>query len=113
VTLLGDEDEHAKFLAIRLVCALYPSDRPFDPPSEWWSTPFGRVVARRAGHPAAEKVSYSVAGAMLGVTRQGAHDLVSRGKLDRHPTGGVSSASVRARLNSRVAGHQLTKGPIR
>lgn len=100
-TLLGDDDHAAQFLAIRLVAALYPSDGPFDPPSQWWSTPLGRVVAWRAGHPAAEAVSYSVAGAMLGVTRQGVHDLVQRGKLARHPSGGVTVASVRARIAAR------------
>jgi hypothetical protein len=36
---------------------------------------------------------------MLGMTRQGVHDLVSRGKLDRHPDGGVTTDSVRARLH--------------
>jgi len=40
-----------------------------------------------------------VAGAMLGVTRQGVHDLVTRGKLARHPDGGVTVDSVRARRN--------------
>ena len=100
-TLLGDDDQPARLLAIRLVSALYPSDSAFEPPSEWWSTPLGRVVAWRAGHPWAEAVSYSVAGAMLGVTRQGVHDLVRRGKLARHPEGGVTTASVRARIESR------------
>jgi len=46
-------------------------------------------------------VSYAVAGAMLGVTRQGVHDLVTRGKLARHPSGGVLTASVRDRLVQR------------
>jgi hypothetical protein len=97
-TLLGDDDESARFLAIRLVCALYPSDRRFEPPADWWGTPLGRVVAWRAGHPWAEAVSYSIAGAMLGITRQGVHDLVQRGKLERDAAGGVRTASVRARL---------------
>lgn len=102
-TLLGDDDQAARFLAIRLVATLYPSDRPFDPPSEWWATPLGRVVAWRVGHPAADAVPYSVAGAMLGVTRQGVYDLVQRDKLARHPSGGVTTASVRARIAARLA----------
>lgn len=97
--LLGDDDQAAARLAVRIVAALYPSDTPFDPPPRWWRTPLGQVVLRRAGHPSAQAVSYSVAGAMLGVTRQGVHDLVTRGKLARHPDGGVSVESVRARLN--------------
>ncbi|MGW1678342.1 hypothetical protein [Saccharopolyspora sp. NPDC002376] len=44
-------------------------------------------------------VSFSTAGAILGITRQGVHDLVSRGKLDRHPDGGVRTTSIRARLD--------------
>lgn len=103
-TLLGDDDQSARFLAIRLVCALYPSDGPFEPPADWWSTPLGRVVAWRVGHPWAEAVSYSVAGAMLGITRQGVHDLVQRGKLKRHAKGGVTTASVRTRIAGRREG---------
>lgn len=99
--LLGPDDAVAMRTAIRLVCSLYPGDRPFDPPVEWWATPLGRAVAARAGHPAAEAVSYSVAGAMLGVTRQAVHDLVSRGKLQRGREGGVTVESVRARMNRR------------
>ncbi|MFC7110608.1 hypothetical protein ACFQQB_65625 [Nonomuraea rubra] len=61
--------------------------------------PLGRAVARGAGHPSATAVSYSTAGAMLGITRQGVHDLVKRGKLDKHPEGGVTTSSIHTRLN--------------
>jgi hypothetical protein len=98
-----DGDERVAVAAIaRVVATLYPGDAPFDPPAEWWRTPLGQVVVRRMGHPFATTVSYSVAGAMLGITRQGVHDLVSRGKLERHPDGGVTPGSVRARLNQRM-----------
>jgi hypothetical protein len=96
--LLGEDRALATATAARLVAVLYPGDEPFDPPAEWWRTPFGQVVARRVGHPTAEAVSYPVAGAMLGVTRQGVHDLVTRGRLTRHPAGGVLVRSVQARL---------------
>ena len=99
--LLGDDDRAAALTATRLVAALYPGDSPFDPPAAWWQTPFGQVTAHRVGHPGAEAVSYAVAGAMLGVTRQGVHDLVARGKLARHPSGGVLTAGVRDRLVQR------------
>jgi len=92
------DDPTAVRAAIRLIATLYPDDRAFDPPVEWWRTPLGGVVARRVGHPAAESVSYATAGAMLGITRQGVHDLVRRGRLPRHPDGGVPSAAVRDRL---------------
>ncbi|MFD7652890.1 hypothetical protein ACFV4N_02785 [Actinosynnema sp. NPDC059797] len=100
-TLLGEDEVDARYAIARLVGALYPGDAPFDPPADWWRTPLGRVVARRMGHPAAQAVSYSVAGAMLGVTKQGVHDLVRRGKLTKDPDGGgVTVASVMARLNA-------------
>jgi hypothetical protein len=92
------DDAVAGGAAIRLIATLYPADRAFDPPVEWWRTPLGGVVARRVGHPSAESVSYATAGAMLGITRQGVHDLVRRGRLPRHPDGGVPSAAVRDRL---------------
>ncbi|RSM70621.1 hypothetical protein DMB66_09005 [Actinoplanes sp. ATCC 53533] len=92
------DDIAAASAAIRLIAMLYPDDRAFDPPVDWWRTPLGGVVARRVGHPAAESVSYATAGAMLGITRQGVHDLVRRGRLPRHPDGGVPSAAIRDRL---------------
>lgn len=99
--LLGEDDALARRVAIRLLSVLYPGDTAFDPPDAWWATPLGRVTARRAGHPSKEGVSFAVAGAMLGITRQGVHDLVSRNKLLRHPDGGVTVASIRARLSLR------------
>ncbi|GAA2804044.1 acyl-CoA-like ligand-binding transcription factor [Crossiella cryophila] len=102
--LLGRDERLATHAVARLISAFYPGDEPFDPPLEWWQTPLGQVVARRVGHPAAEAVPYSVAGAMLGVTRQGVHDLVNRHKLDRHPDGGVRTESVRIRLLTRKDG---------
>jgi hypothetical protein len=109
--LLGDDDQRAGLVAARLVAALYTADAPFDPPAGWWRTPLGQVVVRRVGHPAVEAVAYAVAGAMLGMTRQGVHDLATRGKLARHPDGGVTVASVRARLRQRDAEQAQTAPP--
>lgn len=98
-TMQGDDEAAAVYAIARLIGALYPGDAPFDPPADWWRTPLGQVVARRMGHPTVQAVSYSVAGAMLGVTKQGVHDLVRRGKLARNADGGgVTVASVKARL---------------
>jgi hypothetical protein len=47
---------------------------------------------------------------MLGMTRQGVHDLVTRGKLARHPDGGVTVDSVRARLNRTTTDQQASQG---
>jgi hypothetical protein len=104
--MLTGDDETAVGIAARLVSSLYPGDRAFDPPPEWWRTPIGRVVAHRVGHPAAESVSYATAGAMLGISRQGVHDLVRRGRLPRHPDGGVPSRAIRDRLRSTGGIHQ-------
>ncbi|MDL4813626.1 hypothetical protein [Actinomadura opuntiae] len=93
--MLGPDEAQARSAAAQVLAVV----RPFDPPPDWWGTPFGRVVLRLIGHPARESVSRSVAGAMLGITRQGVQDLVNRGKLTRHPDGGVSVASIRARAN--------------
>jgi hypothetical protein len=106
--LLDGDERQATMLLARLVGALYPGDAPFDPPASWWSTPLGQVTARTVGHPAAATVTYAVAGAMLGVTRQGVHDLVRRGKLDRHPDGGVTVTSVRDRLRERRSARPVT-----
>ncbi|MFD9704613.1 hypothetical protein [Lentzea sp. NPDC059081] len=99
--LLGRDDAVARQTAVRLMTVLHPGDTPFDPPDAWWSTPLGRVAARRVGHPSREGVSFGVAGAMLGITRQGVHDLVNRNKLARHADGGVTVDSIRARLSLR------------
>lgn len=100
--LLGEDDGAAAATAIRLVGTLYPQDGPFDPPHAWWATPLGRAVLVRAGHPAATAVSYSAAAAMLGITRQGVHDLVRRGKLAlQDDGGGVTVDSVRQRIRVR------------
>ncbi|MGW3493708.1 hypothetical protein [Streptomyces sp. NPDC001020] len=99
-----DEDDRAAIATImRLMSTLYPGngDALFEPPLDWWRTPMGQVVAWRTGHPTAESVSYPVAGAMLGITRQGVHDLVTRGKLARHPQGGVVPRSIRDRLQQK------------
>ncbi|GAA0937174.1 hypothetical protein GCM10009560_46330 [Nonomuraea longicatena] len=76
--LLGPDGDLAVRTSARLIAAIFPGDGPFDPSDEWWSTPFGRAVARRAGHPGLDAVSFATAGAMLGITRQGVHDLVRR-----------------------------------
>lgn len=102
------DDQSAVRLIVRVISTLYPTDEPFDPPVDWWGTPMGQLLAWRVGHPIAESVSYPVAAAMLGITRQGVHDLISRGKLARHPAGGVVPASIRDRL--RRAGSSLPPG---
>ncbi|ASR39396.1 hypothetical protein BAY61_17675 [Prauserella marina] len=96
----GADERLAEDTMSRIVSALYLHGTDFDPPAAWWASPFGRLVARRFGHPTATAVPLTVAAAMLGITRQGVHDLVNRGKLHREPGGhGVLVSSVRQRLN--------------
>ncbi|HEY3684298.1 MAG TPA: hypothetical protein VGL93_14785 [Streptosporangiaceae bacterium] len=102
--LLGEDDALARHTGARMISAFYPGDAPFEMPAPWWRTPLGRAVALRMGHPSADIVPYAVAAAMLGITRQGVHDLVRRGKLARDDAG-VTTASVRARLRARTDDH--------
>ncbi|GIE27188.1 hypothetical protein Ait01nite_002330 [Actinoplanes italicus] len=95
----GDDAAAIRMIA-RLIATLYPDDRAFTPPVDWWRTPLGQIVVRRAGHPFAASVSYATAGAMLGISRQGVHDLVRRGRLPRHPDGGVPVDAIRDRLRN-------------
>jgi hypothetical protein len=95
----GDDAAAIRMIA-RLIATLYPGDHAFSPPIDWWRTPLGQIVVRRAGHPFAASVSYATAGAMLGITRQGVHDLVRRGRLPRHPDGGVPVDAIRDRLRN-------------
>jgi hypothetical protein len=99
-SLLGDDDKLAAQTVIDLMMLLWPNS---DPTTDWWRTPLGHAVARSVGHPTAEVVSYSVAGAMLGCTKQNVGKLVQAGRLDRGPNGGVTTQSVRAALHAATA----------
>lgn len=101
-TLLGTDVEAARTLAMRFVAVLYPQDEPVEPDRRVWATPLGRVVAWRLGYPGRHAVPYETAGAMLGITRQGVGDLVNRGKLRRHPDGGVAVSSIQERLDGQL-----------
>jgi len=74
---------------------------PDDPGLAWWASALGRAVAASVGHPSATHVSYSVAGAMLGITRGRVGQLVADGKLERHSDGGVDVGSIRRRIAER------------
>ena len=50
--LLSADDVTAVRISARLISTLYPSDRAFDPPIDWWRSPLGQTMARRVGHPA-------------------------------------------------------------
>ncbi|MFF2088643.1 hypothetical protein ACFVVM_33070 [Nocardia sp. NPDC058176] len=74
---------------------------PDDPDPSWWRTPLGRAVGRSVGSTYTDAVSYSVAAAMLGVATGTVKSIMSRdggADLDRHPDGGITKASVLARI---------------
>ncbi|MBG0559971.1 hypothetical protein [Actinoplanes aureus] len=97
-TIENGSESAAVRTIVRLIATLYPDDHAFAPPVDWWRAPLGQAVVRRIGHPYAESVSLATAGAMLGISRQGVHDLVRRGRLPRHADGGVPVVAVRERL---------------
>ncbi|MEV4314199.1 hypothetical protein [Actinocrispum sp. NPDC049592] len=100
----GPDERLAGVTARRIIAAIYSDGGIFAPPRGWWQSPFGALVARRFGHPTADVVSLSVASAMLGITRQGAHDLLKRGKLRRDgEDGGILVSSVQDRLSVPVS----------
>jgi hypothetical protein len=93
--LASGDDRLAAQTAIDLAAAIFPGDTEI--PADWWGSPLGRLMAQSAGHPTAEAVSFSVAADMLRVSKGRVQQLVRQGKLDRHPDGGITSASVRLR----------------
>ncbi len=103
--LLGDDDRLAAQTVIDLISLLWPNS---DIPAEWWSTSLGRATARSVGHPTAAVISYTVAGAMLGCTKQNISKLIEAGRLHRAPSGGVTSASVRSELHAVETGTRRT-----
>jgi hypothetical protein len=90
--LLGDDDRLAAQTVIDVMNVIGTGS---EPALLWWSTPLGRAVARSVGHPSADTVSYSVAGAMLGCSKQAVHKRVAAGSLVRGDDGGVTTESVR------------------
>lgn len=93
--LRSDDESEVADIVIDLACA---GVIPDDPPAEWWRTPLGLIVARSTWREHSDAVTHSEAAAMLGVHRGQIGALVQRGKLDRHPDGGVTRGSVLARL---------------
>ena len=91
----GDDDDIAAELVVDVLNLLWPGG---DPDPEWWRTPVGRLCARSLGTDDADAVTRSVAAAMLGVHPGTIAQLVARGRLERHPDGGITRASVLMRL---------------
>lgn len=99
--LCQDEDDRlAAETVIDVMNALWPSCAPEDcGEAEWWRTPVGRMCARSLGHHDSDSVTRSVAAAMLGTHPGTVARYVADGRLDRHPDGGITRASVLLRLS--------------
>lgn len=78
-----------------------------DPEPQWWRTPLGLAVARSVGRDDTVSVSRSVAAAMLNVHPGTVAQWAHRGKLGRHPDGGIQLASVLKFLIERETGRPL------
>lgn len=102
--LCSDDDHESAAAARDVMAARWPADT--EPPPEWWRTPAGRAVARSGERDDSEAVTRTVAAAMLGVSpgsiaqmvHRARHGLGGSGGLEPHPDGGITRASVLARL---------------
>ena len=93
--LCSDDDHIAAQTVIDLAGIAWPDD----PEPAWWRTPVGRAVGRSVGADLSNAVSHSVAAAMLGIAPGTVSTMMARGcDLDRHPEGGITKASVIARI---------------
>lgn len=105
--LCGDDDHESAAAARDVMAARWPADT--DPPPGWWRTPAGRAVARSGGRDDTESVTRTVAAAMLGVSPGTVAQMLHRarrglggsGGLQPHPDGGITRASVLARIATR------------
>jgi len=98
--LLGEDDNIAADTVNDLASVLWPGQCE---PVIDWTSPLGRAMARSVGHPNAKEVTYSVAGAMLGVTKQRVGQWVDDGRLSRGDISGVTSDSIRNFLRGRAS----------
>lgn len=67
-----------------------------DPPAAWWSTPLGAATALATAEH--DRINVDLAAAVLGVTTAAITADLATGRLDRHPDGGATLASVRSRV---------------
>ncbi|MDO9443673.1 MAG: hypothetical protein Q7T73_22555 [Beijerinckiaceae bacterium] len=88
--LAGERDEAAAVLELA-----WPDG---DPPSTWWSSPLGAATALATAEH--DRVDVDLAAAVLGVSSEVIADDFAAGRLDRHPDGGATLASMRARVGA-------------
>jgi len=95
-----DDDALAAETVIDVMGCLWPNASPEEcGQSEWWRTPLGRMCARSLGRDDADAVTQFVAAAMLGTHPGTVARYLHDGRLERHPDGGITRASVLLRLS--------------
>lgn len=67
-----------------------------DPPATWWNSPLG--VATALATAERDRVDVDRAAAVLGVSEETIANDLNAGRLDRHPDGGATLASMRTRV---------------
>lgn len=99
-----DDDDHLSAQsAIDIMATLWPDCDPTEVQPGWWTTPLGRLVAKAGGLPDSEALTVTAAAVVLGVTPSAVSQLLTRGRLDRHPDGGVLRSSLMAEIARRHA----------
>lgn len=99
VAHLGQGGDVAEAAVGDVAALVWPTGLPAgaDP---WWRTPLGALAFRALVRSDAAMSGGEAAG-LLGVSRARVWQLVAAGKLERHPSGGVTRASVAARYAER------------
>lgn len=97
--LCSDDEHEVAQAVIDLASAL---DLGPATPASWWASPVGRICAASLAGitPSSDRATAAQTADMLGVGLARVYQLRDAGKLDRHPDGGVTLASVYQRLGT-------------
>ena len=99
VDQLDQDGPVAAVAAVEVVTLLFPHGTPESVGvADWWRSPVGRLCARALAPGETGAVTYAAAALMLGVRKGTVGVMASRGTLDKHPDGGITRASVLARI---------------
>lgn len=99
VDQLDQDGPVAAVAAVEVVTLLFPRGTPESVgAADWWRSPVGRLCARALAPGETGAVTYAASALMLGVRKGTVGVMASRGTLDKHPDGGITRASVLARI---------------
>lgn len=97
-SLCSDDEHEVADAVIDLASALDIGEHT-DP--EWWATPVGQICAASLAGVTTDQVAAIQAARMLGIGKARVYQLIDAGRLERHPDGGVTLASVYQRMTTR------------